>query len=388
MQDGSSNRAPCDWVLPGDEVDVVWNGENENAAERLTEGLLRVRIGLAYDLKDKVPEPQGKLEDALEEYDSLETVDAIARAVEAQHHSVVKLGGGREFLNNVLAEKLDLVFNIAEGLGNYRSREAQVPAVLEMLGVPYSGSDPLSLAVSLEKPLTKRLVSIAGVATPIWRVVNDKRQMMEARWDDFPLPAFVKPAHEGSSKGIRVASRLESPEQIVEAVSRLLEYYHQPVMVEEFINGEEITVGVVGNSPPEVVGIMRVVPRRKADYFVYSLEVKRDWEALLTYECPAQLGQDVLQSIADSSLRAFEALGCRDLARMDFRIGKDGTPYFLEVNPLPGLNPKSGDLPIMAGKVGWSYENLISTILSAALQRYGGASFEQGRRRLQSASTL
>jgi len=347
-----------------------------------------VRIGLSYDLKDKVPRTHGKVEDDLEEYDSLETVDAIARAIEAQHHSVVKLGGGREFLSNVLEQKVDLVFNIAEGLGNYRSREAQVPSVLEMLGVPYSGSDPLCLAVSLEKPLTKSLVSIAGVATPRWRVVNDMRQLKEADWNDFPLPAFVKPAHEGSSKGIRVASRLESPEQIVKAVTGLLEYYRQPVMVEEFIDGEEVTVGLVGNSPPKVVGIMRVVPLRKTDYFVYSLEVKRDWESLLTYECPAQLGQDVLHGIADSSLRAFEALGCRDLARMDFRIGEDGTPYFLEVNPLPGLNPKSGDLPIMAGKVGWSYENLISTILGAALRRCCGATHEQDRHRLQSASPL
>ncbi|MBN2098138.1 MAG: D-alanine--D-alanine ligase [Dehalococcoidia bacterium] len=347
-----------------------------------------MRIGLAYDLKDKVPEPQGKLEDALEEYDSLETVDAIARAIEDQNHSVVKLGGGREFLCNVLEQRVDLVFNIAEGLGNYRSREAQVPSVLEMLGVPYSGSDPLCLALSLEKPLTKSLMSIAGVATPRWRVVRDIRELKEADWGDFPLPAFVKPAHEGSSKGIRVASRLESAEQIAEAVNRLLEYYHQPVMVEEFIDGEETTVGVVGNSPPVVVGIMRVIPRKKVDYFVYSLEMKRDWEALLTYECPAQLGRDVLHGIADSSLRAFEALGCRDLARMDFRIGKDGTPYFLEVNPLPGLNPRSGDLPIMAGKVGWSYETLITTILSAAQQRYGGTSREQDRHRLQPASPL
>jgi D-alanine-D-alanine ligase len=347
-----------------------------------------VIIGLSYDLKDRVPRTNGKVEDDLEEYDSMETVTAIAAAIETHHHSVVNLGGGREFLKNILAEKVDLVFNVAEGLGNYRSREAQVPSVLEMLGVPYSGSDPLCLAVTLEKPLAKRLVSFAGVATPRWRVVNDLKQLKEARWDDFPLPAFVKPSHEGSSKGIRVASRLESPEQIVEAVKKLLEYYCQPVMAEEFIDGEEITVGVVGNSPPEVVGIMRVIPRKKTDYFVYSLEMKRDWEALLTYECPAQLGQDVLRGIADSSLRAFEALGCRDLARMDFRIGKDGTPYFLEVNPLPGLNPKSGDLPIMAGKVGWSYETLISNILSAALRRCCGTTHSQDRHRLQSASSL
>jgi D-alanine-D-alanine ligase len=332
-----------------------------------------MRIGLSYDLKDKVPEPQGKPEDALEEYDSLETVDAIAKAIEAQHHSVVKLGGGREFLNNVMGQRVDLVFNIAEGLGNHRSREAQVPSVLEMLGVPYSGSDPLCLAVSLEKPLAKRLVSFSGVATPRWQVVGDTRQLKEVEWGQFPLPAFAKPAHEGSSKGIRITSRLESSQQIVEAVTGLLEYYQQPVMVEEFISGEEVTVGVIGNSPPKVVGIMRVVPRKKTDYFVYSLEVKRDWESLLTYECPALLGKGVLQDIADSSLKAYEALGCRDFARMDFRIGPDGTPYFLEINPLPGLNPKSGDLPIMAGKMGWTYEALISAVLNAALQRYSGA---------------
>ena len=332
-----------------------------------------MRIGLSYDLKDKVPEPQGKPEDALEEYDSLETVDAIAKAIEAQHHSVVKLGGGREFLSNVMGQRVDLVFNIAEGLGNYRSREAQVPSVLEMLGVPYSGSDPLCLAVSLEKPLAKRLVSFSGVATPRWQVVGDTRQLKEVEWGQFPLPAFAKPAHEGSSKGIRITSRLENSPQIVEAVTGLLEYYQQPVMVEEFISGEEVTVGVIGNSPPKVVGIMRVVPQKKTDYFVYSLEVKRDWESLLTYECPALLGKGVLQDIADSSLKAYEALGCRDFARMDFRISPDGTPYFLEINPLPGLNPKSGDLPIMAGKMGWTYEALISAVLNAALQRYSGA---------------
>ena len=333
-----------------------------------------MRIGISYDLKDKVPRPHGQPEDALEEYDSLETVEAIAKAVEAQHHSAAKLGGGREFLKNIAEQRVDLVFNIAEGLGNYRSREAQVPSVLEMLGIPYSGSDPLCLAVCLEKPLTKKLVSFSGVATPRWQVVSDSRQLEELEWGQFPLPAFAKPAHEGSSKGIRITSRLENTQQVKEAVARLLEYYQQPVMVEEFINGEEVTVGLIGNSPPKVVGIMRVVPRKKTDNFVYSLEVKRNWESLLTYECPALLGKSVLQDVADSSLKAFEALGCRDFARMDFRISPDGTPYFLEVNPLPGLNPKSGDLPIMAGKMGWTYEVLISAILNAALQRYHGAS--------------
>ncbi len=141
-------------------------------------------------------------------------------------------------------------------------------------------------------------------------------------------------------------------------------------MVEEFIIGDEVTIGIVGNSPPTVLGIMRIVPKKKSDYFVYSLEVKRDWENLVDYECPAQLEPAILQKITDSSLKAFEVLSCRDLARLDFRLSHDGTPYFMEINPLPGLNPKSGDLVIMAKKMGWTYPNLISAILGAALERY------------------
>jgi D-alanine-D-alanine ligase len=156
-------------------------------------------------------------------------------------------------------------------------------------------------------------------------------------------------------------------------VAGLLDHYRQPVMVEQFIYGEEITTGVVGNSPPAVLGIMRVVPRTPDPNFVYSLEVKRDWERLVDYECPARLDQAVLSRISESALKAFTALGCRDLSRVDFRVGGDGIPYFLEVNPLPGLNPKSGDIVIMAGMMGWSYQSLISAVVKAALDRHGAA---------------
>ena len=329
-----------------------------------------MKIGLAYDLKEAVPVRQSQPEDALEEYDSRETVGGIAAALESQGHSVIRLGGGRDFLFNIQKEKVDLVFNIAEGLGNYRSREAQVPAVLEMLDIPYTGSDPQCLAVCLDKPLTKKLVAAAGVATPRWQAVSSAVQVREIDWDGFPFPAFLKPVHEGSSKGIRSGSRVENRAQLAEAILALVERYQQSVMVEEFITGDEVTVGVVGNSPPTVLGMMRVVPRTTKGYFVYSLEVKRDWERLVEYECPAQLEAGVLQSIADSSLKAFRVLGCRDIARIDFRVSRDGTPYFLEINPLPGLNPSSGDIVIMAKKMGWRYESLLSAIIEAALERY------------------
>lgn len=327
-----------------------------------------MKIGLAYDLKEDVPLDRSQPDDALEEYDSPETVQGIAEALQKLGHTVMRLGGGREFLKNILEQPVDFVFNLAEGRGTSRSREAQIPAVLEMLGIPYSGSDPQCLAICLDKPLAKELVRLAGVRTPEWRVFDAVEQLHEAY--GFPLPAFVKPAYEGSSKGIRSGSRVETLEQAAEVAARLLREYRQPVMVEEYIAGEELTVGIIGNRPPEVVGIMRVVPRNKDSNFVYSIEVKRDWERLVEYECPVRLDKHIIKESARLSLTAFQALGCRDFARVDFRVSPDGKPYFLEINPLAGLNPRSSDLPIMAGKMGWSYDRLIADILEAALERY------------------
>lgn len=331
-----------------------------------------MKIGLSYDLKDEVAINKDHPEDALEEYDSLETVAAVAEALKSLGHSVVKLSGGRKFLTMVLQNNVDFVFNIAEGRGNYRSREAQIPAVLEMLAIPYSGSDPQCLAVCLDKPLTKKLVQAAGIRTPEWQVVSNKQEVTEVCRDSFPLPAFIKPSFEGSSKGIRLGCRAEVHKQMERVTATLLEQYQQPIMVEEFVSGDEVTVGVVGNSPPKIVGMMRILPKKRDKFFIYSLEVKRDWQNQVEYECPAKLEARVLKKLADFSVTAFETLGCRDFARIDFRIDEKGKPYFLEINPLPGLNPRSSDLPIMAYKMGWNYERLISSVLNAALERYPG----------------
>ncbi len=298
----------------------------------------------------------------------LHNIYSNARAIESEGHSTVKLGGGREFLANILREKVDFVFNIAEGLGSHRSREAQVPSVLEMLGIPYSGSDPQCLAVCLDKPLTKKLVAIAGVPTPEWLVIAEREALNQISWSGFTFPAIVKLAYEGSSKGIRLNSIVNSPEQAIEAVGKLMDGYCQPVMIEEFVVGDEVTVGMVGNSPPQVLGMMRILPKRRADYFVYSLEVKRDYVNQVDYECPARLEEKVLKDISIYSLKAFEALGCRDFARIDFRVSQKGIPYFIEINPLPGLGNHS-DLVIMAIKLGWTHQKLIGAVLDAALKR-------------------
>jgi len=174
--------------------------------------------------------------------------------------------------------------------------------------------------------------------------------------------------------GIRAGSTVESVAELLQAVPELLNSYRQPVMVEQFIVGEEITVGVIGNSPPKVIGIMRVVPRKADARFIYSLDVKRDYERLVDYEAPARLAPVALKQIEDSSLTVFGVLGCRDISRVDFRVDKTGTPYFLEINPLPGLNPKSGDIVIMSGLMGWKYQSLIGAVVAAAEERYASAS--------------
>ncbi|MDP2720169.1 MAG: ATP-grasp domain-containing protein [Dehalococcoidia bacterium] len=325
-------------------------------------------IGLSCDLKINIAPEQDSPEDFLEEYDSTETADIIAGTLEAKGHSVVMLGGGSRFLDNIRREKVDIVFNISEGRGNYRSREAQVPSILEMLSIPYTGSDPLCLALCLDKLLTKKLVAVEGVNTPGCQILNREDELLELPWDGLSFPVILKPAFEGSSKGIRSTSVAHSVSQAQEAAVKMLKSYKQPIMVEEFIDGDEITVGLIGNSPPVVIGIMGVVPKNKVEHFVYSLEVKRDYLNMVDYECPANLPPGIMGGISDASLKVFKSLGCRDFARIDFRVSSDGTPYFIEINPLPGLGTYS-DLVIMAKMMGWTHRELIFAVLTAALKR-------------------
>ncbi len=298
-----------------------------------------MKIGITYDLKSDAPLPGHLPDDYQEEFDSPATVAAIASVLRNFGHKVVELGDGREMLETLLREPPDFVFNIAEGQGVGRSREARVPAVLEMLGIPYTGSDPLTLAVTLDKDCAKRLVQSAGVAVPKWQTVATSHDLAAFReMRRLPFTAIVKPAWEGSSKGIRGKCVVDTGAEAADAVDAILRDHRQPILVEEYIEGEELTVGVLGNDDPTVLGILRVLPTQPTERFVYSLEVKRDWENRVRYESPTQLPAAHISAVEKAVKTVFRILGCRDVARVDFRL-RDGVPYFLEVNPLPGLSP-------------------------------------------------
>lgn len=331
-----------------------------------------MRIGLAFDAKPPGAElAPGDPDDLFEEYDPEETIASIQGAIEACGHDVLRLGGGREFLEKILSAPVDFVFNISEGKGTFRSREGQVPSVLEMLGIPYSFSDPLTLGISLDKALTKRMVADAGVAVPPGWMLRAPRDLEELLASAPRFPLFAKPAYEGSSKGVRNSSLVRTPEELRAEVERTLGGYRQPVLVEGFVAGDEYTVAVLGNDPPAAVAAMRIRPQKgPAPDFVYSVEVKRDWRNQAAYDVPPPLSGEALGRLYDSAVRAFTAIGCRDVSRVDFRI-RDGVPVFLEINPLPGLSPVYGDICLATRGMGIPYEELVRRILDAAFRRCG-----------------
>jgi D-alanine-D-alanine ligase len=338
-----------------------------------------MRIGIACTLKPDGPAPADGPDDAHEEFDSPATVAAIGDVFQSLGHTVELLGDGRPFIESVLKNPPDLVFNFAEGSGISRSREARVPAVCEMLGIPYTGSDPLALAVALDKDMTRRVVESLGVTVPKGITLAPPPGNYDGGFAEFPpvleeagltYPVIAKPTCEGSSKGIRNRCVVRSAAEFGPTVVELWQNYHQPVLVEEFIVGEEVTVGIVGNDPAEPIGIMRVIPKTDPEKFVYSLEVKRAWHDQVDYEAPAKLPPSVTRAIELDALAVFAGLGCRDVARADFRV-RDGVPYFLEINPLPGLSPDSGDLCYLAYRMGLTYPQLIGMILDAAVKRCG-----------------
>lgn len=329
-----------------------------------------MRIGLIYDTFDAYPWMEGEPPDADSEYEPEETVETLAQAVRHLGHVPIRVGTAfdlQEQLHGGL--DLDAAFNIAEGARS-RNREAYAPILLEMAGVPCLGSDALTLSLTLDKAWTKDIVAAAQVPTPSHRVYQGPDDIDV---DDLPgsFPLFAKPRYEGSSKGLRPSSRIESVEALREEVARLSTTYEQDVVVERFIEGGgEFTVAVVGHDPPEALPVLQRGVEPTTGIGVHALEHRggasadRAWD----YELPGTLNPSLEQKLHVLALRLFDTLECRDFARADFRVDDDGRPWFLEINPLPTFAPDD-TFAIIAELMGREYVDYLAEVIERGLQR-------------------
>ncbi len=324
-------------------------------------------VGVMFNLKGDPPE-EGEPPDLGAELDSESTVLAVSSALKAYGHDVCLIEGNDTALMELRARSLDIVFNMCEGVRG-ESRESHIPAVLEMLGIPYTGSGVLSLAVTLDKPMTKKVLAYHGIPTAKFRVFTSENDI---DLQGLEYPVFVKPSHEGSSMGVSPSSHCREPLELYREARRLLHLYGQPVLVEEFLPGREFTVGIIGNRNPQVFPIMEInfdlIPQSHGK--LYSRQFKTDWSEEVYYSCPASMPAEMEEAVKGVALRTYRALECRDLARVDIRLDKNGVPNVMEVNPLPGLTPGFSDYPRIAEKAGWTYEELVNGILGCALRRY------------------
>jgi D-alanine-D-alanine ligase len=325
-----------------------------------------MRVALLYNARPHET-ASGIPDDAFEEYDCAETISSIAGALHKLGIEVDPVIADRRLPWRLAEGDFDFAFNIAEGEGR-RCREAVPAAVCELLGIPFTGSDALTLAITLDKAIAKRVVS---PDVPIAPHVLVETESDEVELSSLRYPAIVKPNDEGSSKGIREDAVVVDSGAAVARCRFLRARYGCPVLVEEFLPGTEVTVGMVGNWPNvRVLGMMEIAPAENENHFVYSVAVKRDFQNRVRYHVPPRLDAKTIESLQCFALRAFRLLGCRDIARLDFRLDEKGQPHFLECNPLPGLNPESGDIVIMSrNRV--SYDELVQGILLEAMSRVG-----------------
>jgi D-alanine-D-alanine ligase len=327
-----------------------------------------VRVGLTYDLREEYLAAGHGLEETAE-LDRPETIAALTAAIHARGHEPIPIGGLRALARRLLAgERWDLVFNIAEGLYGL-ARESQVPALLDAWRIPYTFSDPMVLALTLHKGMAKRVVRDCGVPTPDFRVVAEPADLAGF---DLPFPVFAKPVAEGTSKGIGAASRVESVAALRAVCADLLARFAQPVLVERYLPGREFTVGVLGSGrAARVLGVMEVLLAPAAEADAYSFHNKEHYdEGLVDYRIEAG---PLAGRVAATALAAWRGLDCRDGGRVDVRLDEAGVPQFLEVNPLPGLNPQRSDLAILARLTGLDYDGLIGAILDSGLARVRAA---------------
>jgi D-alanine-D-alanine ligase len=332
-----------------------------------------MNVGLCFNLKktreDSLPD------DLYAEWDDEETIEAVRSAL-SEKHRVMLIEGNEEAFEKFRRLRPDIVFNMAEGLHG-ASREAQIPSLLEMLRIPYTGSDPLTLALGLDKSLTKEILSYHGIPTPRFTVVTERKKRMDVP----PFPLIVKPLFEGSSKGVGNNALVRTPRQLQTQVSLILQQYHQPSLVEQYLPGREFTVALLGNG--DAVHVLPVVeiafdqlPGEMNP--IYSYEAKWIWDTvekpLEIFSCPAKVPATLRKKIESVCRSAFAALRCRDWCRIDVRLDAAGEPNILELNPLPGIlpNPDANScFPKAARTAGISYSELINQVLEIACQRVG-----------------
>jgi len=324
------------------------------------------RVGLTYDLKTDYEFKEGDPPDANAEFDHPSTIDVIAEAIKSQGFQVKKIGNASNLLETIDNLDVDIVFNISEGISG-RNRESQVPILLEMAGIPFVGADALTLGLTLDKIIAKKIFIAEGIPTPKFFEVKTPEALVDT--DHIKFPLIVKPRFEGSSKGLSDASRVENMEELKKQVEYVINTYKQPALIEEFISGQEFTVAIIGNEHPEVLPIVQIKidGRYKLNDKFYTFA--RIASNRLEYICPPHINQELKKEISELALKTYQAVECRDFGRADFRVDNEGNPYVLEINPLPSLSTEDVFM-VVAKEIGISYEEIIGKILNSALKRH------------------
>lgn len=325
-----------------------------------------MRIGITYDLRAEYL-AAGYSEEETAEFDRPETIDAIAGSLAKQGHEVARIGHAKQLMASLSAgERWDLVFNIAEGLRGI-AREAQVPSILDVYEIAYTFSDPLIMALTLHKGITKTVVRASGVPTPDFALIESPEQIEGVR---LPFPLFAKPVAEGTGKGVGPTSRITSQAELAPVCLDLLARFKQPVLLETYLPGREFTVGLIGSgADARVLGTLEIILRDGAEPHAYSYVNKERCEELVAYPLVRPENDATVRRAEEIALDAWRALGCRDGGRIDLRCDEKGVPQFLEVNPLAGLHPFHSDLPMLCTALGRPYDWLIERIVESAAKR-------------------
>jgi D-alanine-D-alanine ligase len=322
-----------------------------------------VRVGFTYDLRDDYLR-QGFSEEETAEFDAPETIDAIEAALVSLGHSVERIGGIASLTRELAAgHRWDLVFNYAEGLAGF-AREAQVPALLDAFQIPYTFSDGLVMALTLHKGFTKHVVRDLGVPTADFVVVSSEADAEAVR---LPYPLFVKPVATGSSIGISAASCVNDAASLTATCRDLLRKFQQPVLVETFLPGRELTVGIIGTGVrARALGVMEVLFSDGAEAHGYSYANKKQYLDVIRYRLA---DDEAAREATRIALRVWNGLGCRDSGRVDCRCDADGRVKFMEVNPIAGLHPVHSDLVILSRLLELPYRQLLEWIMESASER-------------------